>query len=198
MPIGFGKTLKDLDVGYLDLYLMHFPIALKYVDPSTRYPPEWIHDPTAPQPVMVEDQVPLAETWRAMEKLVEQGLVKNIGVSNFNIALLRDLINSSKTVPAVLQVELHPFLTQKKLIKYCELNNIRITAYSSFGGSSYVELGSASNEDILMEHNVIKSIAEKHKKSPAQVLLKWAVQQNLAVIPKTLKPERLPQNADIF
>lgn len=137
------RTLKDLRLEYLDLYLIHFPISLKYVDPETRYPPEWIYDTTANKPCMVEDPVPIIETWRAMEQLVKDGLVKNIGVCNFNTSLLRDLIAGSTIKPSVLQVELHPELTQKKLIDFCRQQNIQMTSFSSFGASSYVELSMA-------------------------------------------------------
>lgn len=92
---------------------------------------------------MIEDNVPIIDTWRAMEELVKKGLVRNIGVSNFGISLLRDLLNACIIRPAVLQIELHPFLTQKKLIRYCKANNIQITSFSSLGGTSYIELGMA-------------------------------------------------------
>ena len=102
------RTLDDLGLEYLDLYLVHFPISLKFVPFETRYPPEWVHDPDASDPadrVMVHDPVPIAETWRAMEQLVDEGLVKNIGVCNFNVSLLTDLLATSRVKPAVLQIE---------------------------------------------------------------------------------------------
>ena len=111
------KSLRDLGIDYLDLYLIHFPISLKYVDFDTRYPPEWIFDPTAVNPRMHIDPVPLFETWYAMERLVERGLVKELGVCNYNSSLLHDLIAYSSIKPAMLQIESHPFLTQEKLIK---------------------------------------------------------------------------------
>jgi len=76
------KTLEDLGLEYLDLYLIHFPVALKFVPFETKYPAEWVHDPTAEKPVMIEDNVPMQETWEAMQELVTEGLVKNIGLSN--------------------------------------------------------------------------------------------------------------------
>jgi diketogulonate reductase-like aldo/keto reductase len=95
---------------------------------------------------MIEDYVPISETWKAMEGLVAKGLTKNIGVANFGVSLLRDLINASTIKPAVLQMELHPLLTQKLLIKYCESQGIKMTGYSSFGGASYIELGGATED----------------------------------------------------
>jgi D-xylose reductase len=96
------KSLADLGVEYLDLYLIHFPIATKFVPFETRYPPEWIFDPSVKEPRMEEDNVPIRETWEAMEELVAQGLVKNIGVCNFGTSLLRDVLSYAKVKPAVL------------------------------------------------------------------------------------------------
>jgi D-xylose reductase len=105
------KSMQDLGVDYLDLYLVHFPIALKYVPVETRYPPEWVHDPSSSEPRMEEDNVPFQETWEAMESLVAEGLVKNIGMCNVGVSLLRDVLNYAKVKPTVLQVELHPYNT---------------------------------------------------------------------------------------
>lgn len=145
------RTLEDLGVEYLDLYLIHFPISLKFVPFETRYPPEWFHDPTAANPRMEEDPVSIEETWRAMENLVKQGLVKNIGVCNFGCSILRDLLSYAEIKPSVLQIELHPFLTQKNLIRFCKINNIAVTGFSSFGGTSYIEIGMAGQSDVAYD-----------------------------------------------
>ena len=108
------KSLRDLSTDYIDLYLIHFPISLKYVAFDKRYPPEWIYDPTAENPRMHIDPVPLSETWHAMEGLVERGLVKEIGVCNYNSSLLHDLMAYASIKPAMLQIESHPFLTQER------------------------------------------------------------------------------------
>jgi D-xylose reductase len=106
------RSMKDLGVEYLDLYLVHFPIALKFVPFEQRYPPGWNHhDTQQPQPDMLEDNVPFKETWRAMEKLVAEGLVRNIGVCNVGTSMLRDILNYAKVKPTVLQVEMHPYNT---------------------------------------------------------------------------------------
>jgi len=105
------KSMQDLGVEYLDLYLIHFPIALKYFPVETRYPPEWVHDPSSAEPRMEEDNVSFRETWEAMEELVKEGLVKNIGMCNIGVALLRDVLTYAKVKPSVLQVELHPYNT---------------------------------------------------------------------------------------
>lgn len=104
------KSLSDLGLEYLDLYLVHFPIALEFVPIETRYPPEWLFDPDAENPRMRRAPVPLHQTWAAMEALVEKGLVKQIGVCNYNSALIHDLMAYSRIKPAMLQIEAHPYL----------------------------------------------------------------------------------------
>ena len=107
-------------------------------------------------------------------------------------------MNSVKIAPSVLQVELHPELTQKKLIEFCRINGIQMTAFSSLGSSSYVELEGATSGDSLFESSIIKRLSQKYEKSPARILLRWAVQHGIAVIPKTVKVERLKENGDVF
>jgi diketogulonate reductase-like aldo/keto reductase len=179
------KTLQDLQLEYLDLYLVHFPISLKFVPFEKRYPPEWIHDPEAANPRMEEDLVPIQETWQAMEELVAEGLVRNIGFSNIGVTTLRDILSYAKVKPSVLQVELHPFNTQQKLLRFCREKGIAVTAYSSFGASSYVELGMAAADDSALVNPVVLALAKKYNKTPAQIALRWGVQRGTAVIPKT-------------
>lgn len=192
------RTLSDLGLKYLDLYLIHFPISLRYVPQETRYPAEWYYDGKGPN--CEQEPITIRETWEAMEKLVDEGLVKNIGISNFNAALIMDLLKYARIKPAVLQIEHHPYLVQPKLIEYAQAQGIAITGYSSFGAQSYVELGvdHAIKCPPLLEHDVIKSLAQKHKVTTAQVLLRWAVQRKVAVIPKSSDPERLKSNLDLF
>jgi D-xylose reductase len=192
------RSLRDLKLDYLDLYLIHFPIALEYVPPETRYPAGWFHDPDATQPRMKSARVPVAETWGAMEELLRAGLVKNIGVSNFGVSLLRDLLSYAKVRPAVLQVEMHPYLTQEKLVRFCHEERIAVTAFSPLGAPSYVPLGMATENDSVLNEKVVRDAAAAHKKTPAQVVLRWATQRGTAAIPKTTRPERLRENISIF
>jgi D-xylose reductase len=192
------RTLSDLGLDYVDLYLIHFPISLKYVDFGTRYPPEWVHDPGAAEPKMEMVHVPVSETWGAMEGLQRAGLAKAIGVCNFNTAGLRDLLSYASIPPAMLQVELHPFLQQPKLVRFCQEAGIAVTGFSPLGAGSYVELGMASDADSALSHPLIKELAAKHGVSPAQIILRWNVQRGVAVIPKSSKPERLAQNLALF
>lgn len=191
------KTLSDLRLAYLDLYLIHFPIALKYVPIEERYPPEWLANPEMDNPIMVKAPVPLHETWAAMEALLDKGLVKRIGVCNYNSALLHDLMSYAKVKPAALQIEAHPYITQERLIRLAGDYGIDVTAFSPLGAQSYFELGMADREESLLGAAPVMVAAQAHGKTPAQVLLRWGVQRGTAVIPKTSKPERMRENLSI-
>jgi len=194
---GCLKTLKDLGLEYLDLYLIHFPIALKHVPIETLYPPEWNYDPK--NPGCVFSDATIRETWEAMEELVKEGLVKNIGIANFSCSLMQDLVKYAKVKPNVLQVENHPYLQQPNLLKYARSQGMAVTAFSSFGGKSYWAFNAeAKAMQDLLTHETIDSIAKKHSKTTAQVLLRWAVQRSVAVIPKSSNPDRLKENIAIF
>ena len=188
------KTLADLRLDYLDLYLIHFPIALKYVPIETRYPPEWLADPEADNPVMEPAPVPLYQTWHAMETLVDKGLVNRIGVCNYNTGLIHDLMSYATIKPSHLQIESHPYLTQDKLIRCAKGYGIDVTAFSPLGAQSYFELNMAEQGESLLGAAPVMVAAQTHDKSPAQVLLKWGVQRGTCVIPKTTKPERMREN----
>ena len=192
------RSLKDLGLEQLDLYLIHFPIAQKYVPPDVRYPPGWFFDPAATNPRMQEVRVPISETWGAMEKLVDIGLVKRIGVCNFGTSLLRDLLSYARIRPSVLQVESHPFLVQAKLLRYCKQEKIAFTAFSPLGAASYYSLGMAAPSESLLDHSIVQCIALEKRRSAAQVLLRWGVQRGTAVIPKTTSVARMQENLQLF
>jgi len=178
---------------YFDLFLVHFPIALEYVDPNHRYPPEWWGDDK--KSVNLQN-TPFQETWGVMEELVDDGLVRNIGVSNVAGALLVDILSYARIQPQVLQVELHPYLTQEPLLRLTKTLGIAVTAYSSFGPQSYLELGFKGNVTPLFKQDTVVSVARAHERDPAQVLLRWATQRGIAVIPKTNAADRLLSNLD--
>jgi D-xylose reductase len=192
------RSLRDLQLDYLDLYLIHFPIALEYVSPDKRYPAGWFHDPEAAEPRMKPARVPIAETWFAMEELVRAGVVRNIGVCNFGVSLLRDVLSYAEIRPAVLQVESHPYLTHEKLLRFCHEQRIAFTAFSPLGAASYFSLGMATEDESVLNQPIVKDIAANHGKTPAQVVLRWGMQRGTAVIPKTMRPERLLENISIF
>ncbi|WP_298301047.1 aldo/keto reductase [uncultured Erythrobacter sp.] len=191
------KTLTDLQVDCLDLYLIHFPIALEYVPIEERYPPEWLFNPDAAEPEMRPAPVPLYQTWHAMETLVEKGLVNRIGVCNYNSALIHDLMTYASVKPSHLQIESHPYLTQEKLIRCAKDYGMDVTAFSPLGAQSYFELNMAEQSESLLGAAPVMVAAQAHAKTPAQVLLKWGVQRGTSIIPKTTKPERMRENLDI-
>lgn len=191
------KQLGDWGIDYFDLYYIHFPVSLQYVDPSVRYPPGWYMDDAKKE--VARGKATLQSTWSAMEALVGAGLAKSIGISNYNGALVLDLLAYAWIVPQVLQIEHHPYLTQAPLLELCRQEGIAVTGYSSFGPQSFLDLGMKVAEDFqaLFSHPVVVAVAEKHGKTPAQVLLRWSTQRGVAVIPKSSSPERLRQNLDV-
>lgn len=186
------KQLADWGIDYFDLYLIHFPVALEYVDPSVRYPPGWHYQGDEIRP----SKATIQETWTAMESLVEKGLAKSIGVSNFQAQLLYDLLRYAKIRPATLQIEHHPFLVQQELLNLAKQEGIAVTAYSSFGPASFLEFNMQHAVQLkpLIEDETIKSIAAKYERAPSQVLLRWATQRGLAIIPKSTRKELMASN----
>jgi D-xylose reductase len=133
-----------------------------------------------------------------MEDLVAAGLVRTIGVCNFGTALLRDLLNTAAVLPAVLQVELHPHLTQEKLVRFCRENRVAVTGFSPLGAPSYVPLGMADPGESVLDEPAVRAAAARLGKTPAQIVLRWGVQRGTAVVPKTANPQRLAENLAVF
>jgi D-xylose reductase len=198
VELALQKTLDDLQLEYLDLYLVHFPIAQKFVPIDTRYPPEWIADPASENPVMELASVPLSETWQAMEAVYEKGLAKHIGICNYNSGLLHDLMSYATIKPYMLQIESHPYLSQERLIRLAKQYNIQVTAFSPLGALSYFELDMAGASESVLEQELVIEAGKRAGKTPAQIVLRWGIQRGTAVIPKTSRPERLIENLDIF
>ncbi|XP_048457809.1 aldo-keto reductase family 1 member A1-B isoform X2 [Rhincodon typus] len=181
------KTLEDLKLTYLDLYLIHWPHAFERGDNPF---------PKNPDGTIRYDFIDYKETWKAMESLVKKGLVKAIGLSNFNSRQIDDIISIANIKPTVLQIECHPYLAQNELIGHCQKHGLVVTAYSPLGSSD--RLWKASDEPFLLEDTNVKAIAEKHGKSPAQILLRWQVQRGVVAIPKSVNPARIAQNLQVF
>lgn len=181
---GLEQTLADLQLDYLDLYLMHWPVAIKKGEGF----------PLSKEKLISLDELPLATTWNAMEGLVEKGLARHIGVSNFSMKKLKGLIEQSNRPPEMNQVELHPYLQQHDLLKFCHEHEIHMTGYSPLGSSDRPDNLKAEDEPVLLEDPKIAEIAEKHGITSAQVLLGWAIKRGTAVIPKSTNPDRIEQN----
>ncbi|OMJ28820.1 putative NAD(P)H-dependent D-xylose reductase xyl1 [Smittium culicis] len=199
VSLALEKTMSDLGVDYLDLYLVHFPISVKYVPIEERYPSTFYFDPE--KKICIIDPVPYQETWQAMEQLSSEGKARSIGICNLGADLLMDIMSYAKIKPAVFEMELHPYLTRKQLVEFAQKIGIAITAYSSFGDASYQSMGMVNQGESfvpLLENKVILDIAKHHKVTPAQVVLRWAIQQNIAVIPKSSNPERIFYNNQVF
>ncbi len=153
----FNESLKKLDLEYIDLYLIHWPVKETY-----------------------------KETWKALETLYKEGKVRAIGVCNFQIHHLEDLLADAEIAPMVNQVEYHPRLTQKELLAYCQEHNIQLEAWSPLGRGR------------MLDEPTLQELAAKYGKTVAQIILRWDLQTGVVTIPKSVKEQRIIENADIF
>ncbi|CAB4268807.1 unnamed protein product [Prunus armeniaca] len=184
-------SLKKLRLDYLDLYLVHFPVATKHTGvgaTASALDEDGVLE--------IDTTISLETTWHAMEELVSMGLVRSIGISNYDIFLTRDCLAYSKVKPAVNQIETHPYFQRDSLVKFCQKHGICVTAHTPLGGA-------AANSELFgsvscLDDPVLKNLAEKYKKTVAQVVLRWGIQRNTVVIPKTSKLERLNENFQVF
>ena len=172
------QTLKDLQLDYLDLYLMHWPVAQK----------KGVAMPESSEDMVSLNDLPVELTWAGMEEAQMKGLAKAIGVSNFGKKKLGNLIEKAEIAPSVNQIENHPLLQQNELIDFCQKNMIAVTAYSPLGS------GEHKGELNLMENVVINEIATRLQVTPAQVLIAWQVNRGVISIPKSIHNDRIKEN----
>lgn len=181
------KTLENLNTPYLDLYLIHFPVALKHGGALF---------PVGDDGKLEFEDVDYVDTWRELERAVDDGLVRSIGVSNFNKEQTERILNASRIRPAVSQVELHPYLSQQKLVNYLQSEGIVVTGYSPLGSPDRPT--KKSSDPPLLEHAVLQELAEKYKKSTAQILIRYQLDRGLVVIPKSVTKSRIVSNFNVF
>lgn len=153
----FECTLDRLGMDYLDLYLVHWPVTGRRLD-----------------------------TYRALERLYNEGRVRSIGVSNYTERHLEELMADCKVVPVTNQVEMSPFLYQRDLLRYCQERQVLVTAFSPFARGT------------VLDDRTLRKVGSMHGKSPAQVILRWCLQKGMAVIPRSSNPERIRENAQVF
>ncbi|KAM5551301.1 non-functional NADPH-dependent codeinone reductase 2 [Rosa sericea] len=175
------KTLKNLGLEYLDLYLIHWPVSLEPGSYDIRFKKEHLLP------------MDFKSVWEAMEECQKLGLTKAIGVSNFSCKKIEILLSTAKIPPAVNQVEMNPLWQQKKLREFCERKGIIITAFSPLGAK-----GTPWGTNGVMECETLKQIAEAKRKTLAQVCLRWAYEQGVSVVVKSFNKERMKENMDIF
>ncbi len=177
-------SLQKLNLEYLDLYLIHWPIAFRRDTPLPLGPEDFI-------PLL---DLPIKDTWEQMENAKMMGLSRHIGVSNFSIRKLEPLLKNTRIVPEVNQVELHPLLQQNELFNFCKKNKVLLTAYSPLGSGDRSDKMKAKNEPSLFELPIIQEIAKKHEVHPAQILINWHIQRGISVIPKSATKRNIETN----
>ena len=180
-------SLKALKLDYVDLYLMHFPMAYKEGDDLR---------PKDENGKIIFSEIDYLDTWKAMEKLVDNGYAKNIGLSNFNSKQIQRILEKCRIKPVMNQIECHPYLNQINLSDFCSSNGIMVTAYSPLGSPK--RPNQQENEPVLMEEPIILKIASQCAKSSAQILIRYQIQRGHCVIPKSSNKNRLAENFNVF
>ncbi|GAB0090120.1 Aldo-keto reductase [Sergentomyia squamirostris] len=181
------KTLKNLRLERLDLFLIHWPMG--YKEDGELFPAD------ADGKTLFSD-VDYVETWKAMEECCKAGLTTSIGLSNFNIRQVERILSIATIKPVMNQVEYHPYLHQQELSKFCRSKNILITGYSPLGSPARPWV--TSDDPVLLEDPKVKAVAERCGKSVAQVLIRWQLQLDHITIPKSTNTKRIKENFDVF
>ncbi|GAA6031876.1 hypothetical protein JCM8097_003314 [Rhodosporidiobolus ruineniae] len=175
-------TLKELGLEYLDLYLIHWPVAFDSENPTSELFPK-ISD----NEVKIDTKTSITDTWKAVVALKKTGKVKSVGVSNFSPAMIDAITEATGEAPVVNQIERHPRLLQKDLIAHHKKKNIHITAYSGFGNNTV-------GEPLLVQHPTIKKIAEQYNTGAGNILISWGINGGHSIIPKSVTPARIESN----
>jgi len=174
-------TLSDLQLTYLDLYLIHQPVPC-------------VVDPQNPDKLIAARGVTIQQIWKKFEEIYDSGLVKSIGISNFPTVLINDLLNYARIKPAIHQIELSPYLTQKKHVQFCKSHGIELTSYGALGALGLF----GGQEKPVLSNPVVLDIAAKKGKTPAQILIRYQIEGKVTVIPKSVNPNRIAENFNVW
>jgi alcohol dehydrogenase (NADP+) len=185
------QSLENLRTDYIDLYLIHAPIPVEDGGDSMKQDEHGN---------LIPALVPFIETWKVLEKFYNEGKLKSIGISNFNEKQIQELYDQATIKPQNIQVECHILFPQKELFEFCKKLNITFTAYAPIGspGRKAVQKGESFVDEKPMEHPLTKKLAEKYKKSPAQILIRQIMQRGISVIPKSTNPNRVKENFNVL
>ena len=175
---------RKLRHDYLNLYLIHWPVALRH----------GVSLPSGPGDFVPLAEAPLESTWEAMLQLRERGLARQVGVSNFSRGQITRVRDATGDTPAVNQVELHPYMQQDALLRACGELGVAVTAYSPLGSPDSAAFMGRRDDVVLTQHPAIVAIAEAHGATPGQVLIAWALARGTSVIPKSVNPGRIAEN----
>lgn len=181
-------SLRRLNLDYLDLYLMHWPLAFKE-DCCTLYPRDENQE-------IIESDVDFVDTWATMTQLVDKGLVRSIGISNFNEAQIDRLLRNTSHIPAAIQFECHPYLSQKQLAHYCMQRRIQVIGFSPLGNPN--RPNGLTGEPNLFANKTILDIASATGKSSAQILIRYQIQRGHCVLVKSMTSKRIASNCQVF
>uniref|UniRef100_T1J1D6 NADP-dependent oxidoreductase domain-containing protein n=1 Tax=Strigamia maritima TaxID=126957 RepID=T1J1D6_STRMM len=184
---GLKNTLSNLKMEYLDLYLIHWPIA--YKEGTELFPKD-------ESGKIVTSDVDYLETWKGLEDCCREGMVRNIGLSNFNSVQIQRILDICEIKPVMLQVECNPYLNQEKLFQFCKDKKLALTAYSCLGSPArpWVQ----ASDPVLLNDPVILNLASKHSKTSAQICLRYLIQRGIVVIPKSTNRGRIESNFNVF
>jgi len=184
---GLMTSLNDLGLEYIDLYLIHWPISYQAGGPLM---------PQNDQGKFIYDDTHYLDTWKEMEKFVDEGLVKSIGLSNFNQEQIQHVLQHGRIKPSMLQIEVNPYFSNKPLIEFAKSHNIHVTAYSSLGSAE--RPWAKPDHPLLLEEPILAELGKKYNKSPAQICIRWILESHLFAIPKSTSPVRLAENFNVF
>lgn len=188
VEVAINQTLKDLQVDYIDLYLMHWPMGFKE---CTGEP-----FPKDQEGKMIYTDIDYLETYRAMEAFVKAGKIKSIGISNFNIEQIQNVLDNCEIKPTNNQIEVNPYLQCDELIDFCQKNDIVVSCYGPIGCGQ--KETNHPDLPIILKNETILKIANNHNKSAAQICLRWGIQRGLVMLPKSVTPSRIAENANVF